>query len=93
MSLSISVNKFDFINSILLSTLLLIAFFFPTSSAISDMSTEVKLALSKYFAKLTVMAPEPVPISKISISPLFLPISITSSTKISVSGLGINTPS
>ncbi len=57
------------------------------------MSADITCDLSKYFARLIVIAPEPVPISKIFNPVLLLHIFIISSTNVSVSGLGINTPS
>ena len=90
----IALNTSDLTNSILLSTSLFIAFTLPTSSGISDISKDITFEFSIYLAKLTVIAPDPVPISSILISSLlFLQSSIISSTNVSVSGLGIKTPS
>ena len=75
------------------STSLFLAFVLATSNDFSDISTAVISTLSKYFASDTAIAPLPVHISKIFLAFIFLAIFITSSTKISVSGLGINTSS
>ena len=79
--------------SIFLLTSLDTAFLEAISSAISEISADVTCASFKYFAKLIVIAPEPVPISKIFNSDLLLLIFIISYTNVSVSGLGIKTPS
>ena len=72
-----AVNTSDLRNSILLSTPLFTAFIFPTSKGISDISSDVIFEFSIYLAKLTVIAPEPVPISTILISSfLFLALLI-----------------
>ena len=84
-------NKSDFTNVILSSTLLFTAFSFAILSASSLISTAVIWLFSIYFAKEIAIAPLPVHKSNIFFAFVFLSILITSSTKISVSGLGINT--
>ena len=60
------INKMiEKINDIISSTLLEIAFLDAISNAISEISADTTCDLSKYFARLIVIAPEPVPISKI----------------------------
>ena len=87
----ILLNKSDFTNVIWFSTLLFLAFFFATISASLLISTAVIWLFSIYFASDTAILPLPVHKSSIFFAFILFAIDITSSTKTSVSCLGINT--
>ena len=67
----IAVNKSELIYFIFSPTSFIIAFFLAISNAISYTSKDMILEFSMYFAKLIVIAPEPVPISNILTSFFF----------------------